>query len=617
MDLLSMHDITSTEFRREVEPYFREYTVHFIHEFYNFARSPYDIYGYDNNVQYSQDYNLAMQATEETGGGHNNGNNSSRNVLPGSSTSVTSSSWPYVVNRPQTNNNNLVVNVISSSSSSSSGSDNEAPSTSSVSVIQTNPAIASTSTQQNNLTATGAPQIKTELQQRVESVIRTAGEPSVKIELSDTDSDECQFVLERKPPHLRTPEYVSLNSDEDSDVVFVQQSTEAPVMPSREPVGRSQNLHQNSHQNQPLNLSGNNLLEDSRHMPQFMPYMYGMDVLPEHSLSSTSGGHQLSNNGMGGLAAAVSAALAEGTAMDDVPLSLMKQQMKYEDQAVAGPSRKNTSQSRRKRRRQQRLKSRQEQKKKRERKGVGSSSESDIEVEKDEETVSPPTGRKRRAVCQQLPKYATSSSSSSSSPSSSSSTSSSSVSTDSSHDEYRISPTKGRNSNSNSVRNGKRSRRKASRNQSQQQKLLVTSPVGGVKKAKRCESAGMEGGGVGGVSNNSCNINYDNDKEEDKENENDEAAEEEEINVRDLDEEDGSRGETTTSSGGGSISQMLTQIPIELQQSNSLPPPSHHWDNNFSNGSTDQSKDDDRLRSPAVSFRGSEDEDESLDMEEM
>lgn len=38
---------------------------------------------------------------------------------------------------------------------------------------------------------------------------------------SDNDSDECLFVCAKKPPHLRTPEFVELNSDSDSDVVFV------------------------------------------------------------------------------------------------------------------------------------------------------------------------------------------------------------------------------------------------------------------------------------------------------------------------------------------------------------------------------------------------------------
>lgn len=40
-----------------------------------------------------------------------------------------------------------------------------------------------------------------------------------------SDSDECLFVCAKKPPHLRTPEYVELNSDSDSDVVFVSSET--------------------------------------------------------------------------------------------------------------------------------------------------------------------------------------------------------------------------------------------------------------------------------------------------------------------------------------------------------------------------------------------------------
>lgn len=47
--------------------------------------------------------------------------------------------------------------------------------------------------------------------------------PAEPINLDSSSDDDCQFVLARKPPHLRTPEYVSLNSDSDSDVVFVQE----------------------------------------------------------------------------------------------------------------------------------------------------------------------------------------------------------------------------------------------------------------------------------------------------------------------------------------------------------------------------------------------------------
>lgn len=55
--------------------------------------------------------------------------------------------------------------------------------------------------------------------------------------LSDTDSSECEFVLERKPPHLRTPEMVSLNSESDSDVVFINEEKGTPAKREIPPPG--------------------------------------------------------------------------------------------------------------------------------------------------------------------------------------------------------------------------------------------------------------------------------------------------------------------------------------------------------------------------------------------
>lgn len=45
-----------------------------------------------------------------------------------------------------------------------------------------------------------------------------AAQDEVVVESSDSD---CEFVLALKPPHLRTPEHVDLNSASDSDVIFV------------------------------------------------------------------------------------------------------------------------------------------------------------------------------------------------------------------------------------------------------------------------------------------------------------------------------------------------------------------------------------------------------------
>ncbi|KAF0303222.1 E3 ubiquitin-protein ligase Topors [Amphibalanus amphitrite] len=54
MQLITRLHILSPEFRAHLEPYMSPWTEHFVHEFYCFARSPYDMVGYDLNVQYRQ-----------------------------------------------------------------------------------------------------------------------------------------------------------------------------------------------------------------------------------------------------------------------------------------------------------------------------------------------------------------------------------------------------------------------------------------------------------------------------------------------------------------------------------------------------------------------------------
>jgi len=53
LDLLPNHEIHSRQFWSGVETYLRHHCDHFIHEFYNFARSPYDMIGFDENAVYS------------------------------------------------------------------------------------------------------------------------------------------------------------------------------------------------------------------------------------------------------------------------------------------------------------------------------------------------------------------------------------------------------------------------------------------------------------------------------------------------------------------------------------------------------------------------------------
>lgn len=56
MDLIERYSIDSREFRRALRQHLGSRTRHFVHEFYNFARSPYDMVGHDSAAQYIPHY---------------------------------------------------------------------------------------------------------------------------------------------------------------------------------------------------------------------------------------------------------------------------------------------------------------------------------------------------------------------------------------------------------------------------------------------------------------------------------------------------------------------------------------------------------------------------------
>ena len=53
LDLIQRFNIQSPEFHEQIVPYTGTRTNHFQHEFYNFARSTYDMIGYDRHAMYS------------------------------------------------------------------------------------------------------------------------------------------------------------------------------------------------------------------------------------------------------------------------------------------------------------------------------------------------------------------------------------------------------------------------------------------------------------------------------------------------------------------------------------------------------------------------------------
>ncbi|KAJ8736137.1 hypothetical protein PYW08_006793 [Mythimna loreyi] len=64
LELLPQHHINSSEFREALHRYFGDRTEHFLHELYCFASTPYDITGYDRNVQYTTDSRISTMVNE-------------------------------------------------------------------------------------------------------------------------------------------------------------------------------------------------------------------------------------------------------------------------------------------------------------------------------------------------------------------------------------------------------------------------------------------------------------------------------------------------------------------------------------------------------------------------
>ncbi|CAG9796405.1 unnamed protein product [Diatraea saccharalis] len=64
LELLPQYHINSPEFREALQVYFRDRTEHFLHELYCFASTPYDLTGYDRNIQYTTDTRISTMVNE-------------------------------------------------------------------------------------------------------------------------------------------------------------------------------------------------------------------------------------------------------------------------------------------------------------------------------------------------------------------------------------------------------------------------------------------------------------------------------------------------------------------------------------------------------------------------
>lgn len=180
LDLIPEHDINSSQFRSALQPYFTTNTDHFIHELYQFARSPFDMVGYDRHAQYVLEEQLPDIMTSVI----SSSSDSDSDVQIVSSTII-----PRNENATYSSNNSDSVIYVNDES---------------MSVMMTSePRVGFMPNASNRL------------------------DPLISIETispssDDDDSDACIITGVVKPPQQRTPELVTLDSDNDvTDVVSI------------------------------------------------------------------------------------------------------------------------------------------------------------------------------------------------------------------------------------------------------------------------------------------------------------------------------------------------------------------------------------------------------------
>ena len=175
---LCQHDIQSREIREYFLRYLHDKTDHFIHEFYNFAISPYDIVGYDRNVDYSSREQPSVATVEISSNESSDGE----------------------------------VQVIDEAGSSGAVRGEISPENITEVVLVT------TGAQEESCIINDV---------HASNIAEDVPAASLEVVVESSDS-ECQFVLALKPPHLRTPEQVSLDSCSDSDVVYIPNESQQP-----------------------------------------------------------------------------------------------------------------------------------------------------------------------------------------------------------------------------------------------------------------------------------------------------------------------------------------------------------------------------------------------------
>lgn len=324
-NLIQTYDMTSFDFQSRIRALVPNHTDHFIHELINYARSPYDLIGYDRYVTYlprfESDTNdiVTLSSSEEgsdvefvgpvidvettddavqsvalnqsisandnearsnsgsasastsasasaSGSGSSSSHQNESFEQPGASTSgvtpatqtqITDVEAPnlsgddsdeeeiknYLQHKPNVTAEEIIrgrtgpspKNPEQTCSNSNENQNNETKEnnensdlSSERTIITTPIDIVQTNEEATTSIAADVTMATLGITPKIEPNTQTKPAQEVIDADSGSDSDECLFVCAKKPPHLRTPEYVELNSDSDSDVVFVSSETCAP-----------------------------------------------------------------------------------------------------------------------------------------------------------------------------------------------------------------------------------------------------------------------------------------------------------------------------------------------------------------------------------------------------
>lgn len=200
-DYLLDHDIKSENTKNYFLRYLHANTSHFLHEFHNYAVSPYDMVGYDRIVEYNGRPLNSHAALSDAG------------VITVSSSDSSSSSDSEdirVVDEERSTEVTIEADncmVVTSIANGGGISNNDALNDIGGSNHATGGSLYRNTNELSTPIATG----------------------NVSVSSDDSDS-EVEFVLARKPPHLRTPEQVTLDSASDSDVIYIANSPNEPAV---------------------------------------------------------------------------------------------------------------------------------------------------------------------------------------------------------------------------------------------------------------------------------------------------------------------------------------------------------------------------------------------------